>query len=586
MPDGNQVVIVTPDREDQRLHQEILLHFGEPLDTILRAVKTVSAYEGIQRTDSFLFDFVQHELYSMNHQKPPSDETLKEESHHIEIVELVDVDDLKLGYLWAKERGPRYKFCPETGWLWWEGRYWISDTKDANQVRRDVGLWCQKRISSLQPDLEGLLSMHKLEEDKTEKKRLAFKIKHVDDAIARLSMNRTVTAIMERASSYPWITTPLKDFDKSPYLFNMQNGTYDLIHHISHRHDPGDLLTKMAPFEYDPHADPLRWDAFTRRIIPDESTRLYLQEWAGYCLTANRREHLIHIFIGSGQNGKSVYLNTLKSMMGEYAKTLDFTVFQKNAKQDALIYLAGLVGRRFVTAIEAETEAELNMAVIKRLASEDPIQARVLTKMPFEYEPVCKVCLALNIAPTIEEQTKATRRRFRFVPFDVEITDEEKDQSLTDKMRESNLPSVFNWAVEGLKRYQRQGLTTANTVVQKTEEIFDDSNPFFDFLNEFCTVDKNVLGKSNAEKTKSPYRQAPRPFYLSYQVWELEHGVQKKMSEKEFNLKMSQYFYRITLHGTRLYCGVEILDSKEMDRRAEALHEAAIRSIASRTSLF
>ena len=47
----------------------------------------------------------------------------------------------------------------------------------------------------------------------------------------------------------------------------------------------------------------------------------YVQRLTGYALSGQRGEHLLPIFYGSGANGKSTFLTTVQSMLGEYAGT-------------------------------------------------------------------------------------------------------------------------------------------------------------------------------------------------------------------------------------------------------------------------
>ena len=54
--------------------------------------------------------------------------------------------------------------------------------------------------------------------------------------------------------------------------------------------------------------------------------------------------------------------------------------------------------------------------------------------------------------PQSVEHTDAYFRRFLIVPFDVKITEDQKDVDLARKIIDSELSGIFNWVLEGLSR--------------------------------------------------------------------------------------------------------------------------------------
>jgi putative DNA primase/helicase len=59
--------------------------------------------------------------------------------------------------------------------------------------------------------------------------------------------------------------------DANPWLLNVQNGTIDLKTGRRERHDPRDLLTKIAPVKANRHADCPEFENFLNRIVGDDS---------------------------------------------------------------------------------------------------------------------------------------------------------------------------------------------------------------------------------------------------------------------------------------------------------------------------
>jgi putative DNA primase/helicase len=56
-----------------------------------------------------------------------------------------------------------------------------------------------------------------------------------------------IEAMIRLASKDEAIAVLPEDFDKDPYLLNVDNGIIDLRKGILKTHDPADLITKLAP---------------------------------------------------------------------------------------------------------------------------------------------------------------------------------------------------------------------------------------------------------------------------------------------------------------------------------------------------
>ena len=67
-----------------------------------------------------------------------------------------------------------------------------------------------------------------------------------------------------------------------------------------------------------------RWCAFLAQVTDgDADLQAYLQRVVGYCLTGSVREHVLFFVYGTGANGKSVYVNTISGMLGDYAVNIN-----------------------------------------------------------------------------------------------------------------------------------------------------------------------------------------------------------------------------------------------------------------------
>jgi putative DNA primase/helicase len=83
-------------------------------------------------------------------------------------------------------------------------------------------------------------------------------------------------------------------------------------------------VTLVAPAET---PDCPRFLTFLNEATGDDPTLIrFLQQFCGYCLTGSVQEHALIFVYGPGKNGKSVLLNTVSSILGDYATTATMEV--------------------------------------------------------------------------------------------------------------------------------------------------------------------------------------------------------------------------------------------------------------------
>jgi putative DNA primase/helicase len=187
-------------------------------------------------------------------------------------------------------------------WLWYDGRRFADD--HGGEVARAAKRVARHTWRFVGGDLAGI-------EPKT-----AFK--HALDS----EKASGISAMMNLAQTEKGIPVLAEHFDADPYLFNCQNGTIDLGSGALRPHRRDDLLTKIAPVIYDPNAPRPLFSAFIERIMSQNQTMIaYLARLLGRCLSGDISEQELYFFIGEGANGKSVLVDTILGILGDYAGT-------------------------------------------------------------------------------------------------------------------------------------------------------------------------------------------------------------------------------------------------------------------------
>jgi putative DNA primase/helicase len=212
---------------------------------------------------------------------------------------------------------------------------------------------------------------------------------------------------------------------------NVQNGTLDLKTGELLPHRQEDLITKLAPVDYDPAADCPRWEAFLHRVMAENNDLVrFLQRAAGYALTGDVSEHALHFLYGTGRNGKGTFLETFLAILGDYATTVDANLLVAKRNDDHPTGLTDLDGRRFVATQEVEDGRRMAEALVKKLTGGDLIKARRMRENNYEFDPVHKLFLAANHKPEIRGTDEAIWSRIMLVPFEVFIPPVERIRNL------------------------------------------------------------------------------------------------------------------------------------------------------------
>ena len=148
------------------------------------------------------------------------------------------------------------------------------------------------------------------------------------------------------------------------------------------------------------------WLSFLDRVTDGDNDLIsYLQRLTGYSLTGSTREHVLGNLHGTGANGKTVFINAVAGVFGDYHKTAPMEVFTASTFDRHPTELAMLRGPRLITATETESGKGWKEARIKALTGGDIISARFMRQDFFEFEPVFKLLIAGNHKPLVIAQS-------------------------------------------------------------------------------------------------------------------------------------------------------------------------------------
>lgn len=377
----------------------------------------------------------------------------------------------ELGNCWrfAEQHGESLRYTDAHGWLVWDGRRWKPE--ESEEVQELAKRTAASLVRSLVRDDMS---------DDAKKAAFFWALKSqkasVIEATKRLARSETGIAAASRL------------FDSDPWALNCENGTVDLGTGELREHRKKDHLTKLCPCPYDPTARAARWEAFLERVLPDGEVREFVQRLAGYALTGSTREEKITILWGKGANGKSVFVETLGRVLGDYARATPFETFCVKRPGSASEDVAELAGARLVMSSEGQQGARLNEAMVKELTGRDTVSARHLYKRRFSFRPEFKVFLRSNHRPRITGTDNGIWRRILLIPFTVQIPDEEQDKDLERRLQ-GELPGILRWLVEGCLWWQKEGLREPKAVRAAVANYRAEEDLLAAFLDDCCVED-------------------------------------------------------------------------------------------------
>jgi len=364
---------------------------------------------------------------------------------------------------------------------------------------------------------------------------------------AMTSQSRSkLESLISLAKTEKEISAKAEDLDANPWLINLRNCTIDMKTWETSEHDPKQLLTKCLDFDFDMKAKCPTWEKFINRIFDGDSNLIrYVQRAIGLSLTGHTGEQCMFFMFGSGKNGKSTFIETMKRLLREYSATTPSDTLMKKDRSGISNDVARLAGKRLVVASETDEGQHLSEHMLKDLTGSDTITARYLHQEFFEFQPQFKLWMFGNHKPLVRGTDMGIWRRIRLIPFTVTITAEERDPNLQAKL-EHELPGIFNWALLGLHDYQANGLGEPVAVSDATEEYRIEMDVLGTFITEMCTVKTGVTVEVRA-------------LYLCYSSWCEDYG-ERPLPQRAFAIRLKERgFIPTRSHGgVRCWSGISV----------------------------
>ena len=304
--------------------------------------------------------------------------------------------------------------------------------------------------------------------------------------------------------------TFLDKLDSNPTLVGCQNGIYDLAKREFRAGRPDDFISLRVAVPYVPlnPSDPeqrAKLDtihSFLRSILPIPEVNDFVQKLLASSLDGRCLEQLFLIFTGGGGNGKSILMEWMENILGEYADKIPSTIYtsKNSAPGQATPELANVKGKRFVSCEETEEGSTLNVAKIKEFTGGNKITTRGLFQSVKTFKPQFHAYMVCNKMPNIPPSAcndGGTWRRILVVEFMSRFVDDPKSQEYEGEQYVFKKDPTISTKLDEVKdvffsyllsvvypRYASTGLEAPDAVRVRTNNYRSDNDIFFEFQRE------------------------------------------------------------------------------------------------------
>jgi P4 family phage/plasmid primase-like protien len=419
-------------------------------------------------------------------------------------------DDIANGYRVAIHYKDDLLFEETLGWLMWKTSHWAKLTaKDAPM----------NKVQPIQKMIRKEIQYH---DEQGQSCYVDLESEIIRDGLREVSATMgSVSKLRDSlASSKQWLSVGKEDLEKNDMLFVCKDVTLELGTGRAREHKREDYCLNSSPCtlgilhdEEIPNNDIWdgwvlcpKWMRFLDETFKGDSELIaYMQRLCGYLLTGTTREHKIFFLFGAGRNGKSVFMNVMRYIMGEYARACPRNLLVNGNPKEKNNSLSVVFDKRLLVDSELGENSVLDTNIVKALTGSDKLDARGVYQTNIEYVPKYKIVCCTNNKPKVSGSDYAIWQRIRLIPFDNIVPDELQNKNLeVELLMEAD--EILQWAAIGAKKWNANGLGRCVAVDAATTEYQEDEDNISQFLSN-CIIpgdhDDNVLNKTLYERYAS-----------------------------------------------------------------------------------
>jgi P4 family phage/plasmid primase-like protien len=242
-------------------------------------------------------------------------------------------------------------------------------------------------------------------------------------------------------------------YDTVTNKINLRNGVLDLNTMTLLPHSPLYGFRATLEFDYTPGATAPKFSAWFLDLLDgDKLLFKCVMEFLAYALSGVPVENDKILFLrGSGSNGKTTFINTLKMIFGESFQEMRDTDLDKAFTMKKMEHKKIGYFDEFSSSKNKE-----RWELLKSMASGGIYNCGEKFKPEYSVKNKTKIIMSANELPGGTDPTHGYFRRLLIIPLDKEFTEENKILSIEHSF-ESELPGIMNMLIESMVSLKERG---------------------------------------------------------------------------------------------------------------------------------
>ena len=382
-----------------------------------------------------------------------------------------------------------------------------------------------------------------------------------------------------KASTYQ----ELEKFDSDSNLLTLENGILNIEKMELSDHSAKHLSRVLFPVEYTRPEFPIRENSIFEDIEKNLEKTVFwkflkssftvngefqkedfetILEIIASCFLKKHVDGKAAMFLGNGDNGKSVCNGFIESLLGE--NNVSHIPLQELAENRFMrAELNGISANIFNDLEQYELRKS---GIIKNILTGEPIQVEKKHQTAFTLYPFCNLIFSCNRFPKAYDQSQGFFRRWLIVQWNRNFeNDSERDEKLNEKLNENfeEKNQVFSCLVYLSRELSRKGKFSHAKDWLKIQHIWNsNADPVDEFVNS-----KTIESDTDISK---------RMLYSVYKEFTLEKGL-NPLGIGQFGKQLSQYYDdSVDSSGNRVWCNIQIKAKEPVQEKSNDVKQPTI----------